>query len=382
MRAILEAAGLAVHVYTSPHLVRFNERFRLGVRGQSGALVSDAALMEVLNGCERANEGQPITVFEITTAVGLLLFSRHPADVMLLEVGLGGRLDATNVIDHPLASVITPVSLDHVDFLGDDIETVAGEKAGIIKAGVPVFVAAQRREALAVIERQAARLAAPIRIAGEDWTATEERGGLVYQDEEGLLDLPAPKLLGRHQFENAGLAIATLRGVGGLKLPPAAFEAGVVNADWPARLQRLSHGRLAELVPPGAELWLDGGHNPDGGRAMANVLADLEERVPRPLVLVVGMLSTKDAAGFLGNFSGLARRVLAVPIAGQQAGIAPETIADVARAAGIPATGRDSVEGALAAVGRLDLDPPPRILITGSLYLAGEVLAANGTLPE
>jgi dihydrofolate synthase / folylpolyglutamate synthase len=382
MRAILEAAGLAVHVYTSPHLVRFNERFRLGVRGQSGALVSDAALMEALAECERANEGQPITVFEITTAVGLLLFSRHPADVLLLEVGLGGRLDATNVIDHPLASVITPVSLDHVDFLGDDIETVAGEKAGIIKAGAPVFVAAQRREALAVIERQAARLAAPIRIAGEDWTATEERGGLVYQDEEGLLDLPAPKLLGRHQFENAGLAIAALRGVAGLKLPTAAFEAGVVNADWPARLQRLAHGTLAELIPPGAELWLDGGHNPDGGRAMANALADLEERVPRPLVLVVGMLSTKDAGGFLGNFSGLARRVLAVPVAGQQASIAPETIADVARATGIPATGRGSVEDALAAIGRLDLDPPPRILITGSLYLAGAVLAANGTLPE
>jgi dihydrofolate synthase/folylpolyglutamate synthase len=382
MRAILEAAGLAVHVYTSPHLVRFNERFRLGARRSGGRLVGDAELAEVLAECERANDGQPITVFEITTVVGLVLFARHPADVMLLEVGLGGRLDATNVIDHPLASVITPVSLDHIEFLGDSIEAIAAEKAGIIKAGTPVFVAAQRREALAVIERQAARMAAPIRIAGEDWTATEERGRLVYQDEDGLLDLPAPKLLGRHQFENAGLAIATLRGVGGLDLPPAAFDAGVANADWPARLQRLSHGPLQALVPSGGELWLDGGHNPDGSRAMANVLADLEERVSRPLVLVIGMLSTKDAAGFLGNFAGLARRVVAVPIAGQENAIVPETIAELARAAGIPATSRDSVEDALTAIGGLDLDPPPRILITGSLYLAGQVLAASGTLPE
>jgi len=278
--------------------------------------------------------------------------------------------------------VITPVSLDHVDFLGSEIEVVAGEKAGIIKAGAPVFVAAQRREALAVVERQAARMAAPIRIAGEDWTATEERGRLVYQDEDGLLDLPAPKLLGRHQFENAGLAIATLRGVAGLKLPQAAFEAGVVNADWPARLQRLSHGALAALVPPGGELWLDGGHNPDGSRATAAALADLEERVSRPLVLVIGMLSTKDAPGFLGNFAGLARHVVAVPVPDQEAGIAPEAIADIARSAGIPAGGRDSVEEALTAIARLELNPPPRILITGSLYLAGHVLATNGTLPE
>ena len=380
MRAILEAAGLSVHVYTSPHLVRFNERFRLGARGK-GALVSDAELAEALTECERVNNGQPITVFEITTAVGLLLFSRHPADVMLLEVGLGGRLDATNVIEHPLASVIAPISIDHVDFLGDSIEAIAGEKAGIIKPGAPVFVAAQRRDALAVIERQAARMVAPIRIAGEDWSASEERGRLVYQDESGLLDLPAPKLLGRHQFENAGLAIATLRGVAGLKLPAAAFEAGVVDADWPARLQWLSQGAVTALAPPGGELWLDGGHNPDGSRATASALADLEERVSRPLVLVVGMLSSKDVPGFLANFAGLAQHVVAVPIAGQENSIPPEAIADIARAAGFSAIARASVEDALAAIGRLDLDPPPRILITGSLYLAGQVLAANGTPP-
>jgi dihydrofolate synthase/folylpolyglutamate synthase len=381
MRAILEASGRSVHVYTSPHLVRFNERFRLGAPGE-GRLVSDAELIEALVECERVNDGRPITVFEITTAVGFLLFSRQPADMLLLETGLGGRLDATNVVDQPLASVITPVSVDHVDFLGDSIDKIAAEKAGILKRGVPAFIAAQKRDALAVIERQAARLSAPIRIAGEDWTATEERGRLVYQDENGLLDLPAPRLYGRHQFENAGLAIATLRGVEGIGLPPAAFETGMAKADWEARLQRLSQGVLAALIPAGAELWLDGSHNPDGGRATASALADLEERVSRPLVLVIGMLSTKDAAGFLGNFAGLARRVIAVPIVGHESAIAPESLADAARAVGIPATSRDSLNDALKAVGRLDLDPAPRILITGSLYLAGQALAANGTLPE
>jgi dihydrofolate synthase/folylpolyglutamate synthase len=225
-------------------------------------------------------------------------------------------------------------------------------------------------------------MSAPVRIAGEDWTATEERGRLVYQDENGLLDLPAPRLHGRHQFENAGLAIATLRGVAGFSLPQAAFETGVVDADWPARMQRLTQGRLSSLVLPGSELWVDGSHNPDGGRATASVLADLEERVPRPLVLVVGMLSTKDAAGFLGNFTGLARRVIAVPIAGQPNSLAGDTIAEVARAAGIPAWSTDSIEQALAVAARLELEPPPRIVITGSLYLAGQVLTANGTPPQ
>ena len=380
MRAMLEAAGLRVHVYTSPHLVRFNERFRLGASGE-GVLVGDAELAEVLAECERINDGQPITVFEITTAVALMLFARHPADVLLLEVGLGGRLDATNVVERPLATVITPISLDHMDHLGDSIEQIAAEKAGILKPNVPAFVAAQKREALAAVERQAARLKVELRIAGEDWTATEERGRLVYQDENGLIDLPAPKLFGRHQFDNAGLAIATLRGVTGLRLPASAFETGIVKADWPARLQRLSQGRLAALVPAGAELWLDGGHNPDGGRAAAAALADLEERVSRPLVLVVGMLGTKDAVGFLRNFAGLARRVIAVPIAQQQSGLTAETVAEIARGVGIPAMSRVSIEEALATIGRLDLEPAPRILVTGSLYLAGQVLEANGTPP-
>jgi dihydrofolate synthase/folylpolyglutamate synthase len=400
MRAILEAAGQRVHVYTSPHLVHFNERFRLGVEGE-GRLATNEELGAALEECERVNAGAPITLFEITTAAGLLLFARNPADLLLLEVGLGGRLDATNVVDHPLASVITPVSFDHAEHLGDTVGKIAAEKAGILKPGVPAIVAAQPREALTAIERQAARVKAPIKIAGEDWTATEERGRLVYQDDAGLLDLPAPKLYGRHQFENAGVAIAALRTITdsvfrrsgdrfaaenasnaiSLKLPPAAFEAGIAKADWPARMQRLSQGGLAAQCPPGSELWLDGGHNADGGRAVANALADLEERVSRPLVLVVGMLATKDCESFLKNFTGLARRVVALPIPHQVNTLPADAIVDIARAVGIPAQGSEDLDTALAAIAHFDLDPPPRILITGSLYLAGEVLSANGTPP-
>ncbi len=390
MRAILEAAGLRVHTYTSPHLVRFNERFRLGAAG-AGRLASDDELGEALSECERANAGAPITVFEITTAAGLLLFARHPADILLLEVGLGGRLDATNVIERPLVTVVAPVSLDHAEFLGDTVGKIAAEKAGIFKPEVPAIVAAQPREALAAIERQAARVGAPIRIAGEDWTATEERGRLVYQDDAGLIDLPAPKLYGRHQFENAGLAIAALRAgalraaalgtAGTLALPPSAFE-GVAKAEWPARMQRLPGGKLAALVSQGGELWLDGGHNPDGGRVIASALADLEERVSRPLVLIVGMLSNKDAEGFLKNFTGLARRIVTVPIPQQENSFSAAALAAAARAIGLPAQEGPDLETALAAIGHFDLDQPPRIVIIGSLYLAGAALALNGTPPE
>ena len=381
LRAILEASGRRVHTYTSPHLVRFNERYRLGTLGE-GRLVTNAELTATLEECERVNAGAPITVFEITTVVGMLLFARHAADVLLLEVGLGGRLDATNVVDHPLATIITRIAIDHTDFLGDTLAKIAHEKAGILKPNTPAIIAAQQRDALAAIERQAARLNAPLKIAGEDWIATEERGRLVYQDDAGLLDLPAPRLYGRHQFENAGLAIAALRAIKELKLPPPAYDNGMAKADWPARLQRLPQGRLVELAPSGSELWLDGGHNPDGGRAAAAALADLEERVSRPLVLIVGMLASKDCIGFLKNFTGLARRMIAVPIKSAEKGLSAEAVAAAARTIGLPATSRDNLDEALDAVSRLDLEPPPRILITGSLYLAGEVLRENGTLPQ
>jgi dihydrofolate synthase/folylpolyglutamate synthase len=378
MRAMLEAAGKSAHVYTSPNLVRLNERFRLG-RAGGGVLVADEELAATLAECERANGDQPITVFEIETAAGLLLFSRHPADVLLLEVGLGGRLDATNVVERPLASVITPVSIDHIDFLGDTLEKIATEKAAILRRGVPAVVSRQTEGPLSVIMARAEEVGAPLHVAGQDWVAGEERGRLVYQDTDGLLDLPPPRLFGRHQFDNAGTAIAALRAAR-LRLPASAFEQGVIAADWPARMQRLSSGTLPPLAPAGSELWLDGGHNADGGRIIAGALADLEERVSRPLVLIVGMLSTKDAEGFLRNFAGLARALIAVPI-GQDKGLAPDALAAAARRVGITAQSAASVEDALDMVSVLELEPPPRVVVTGSLYLAGAVLAANGTLP-
>jgi dihydrofolate synthase/folylpolyglutamate synthase len=380
MRAILEAGGLAVHVYTSPHLVRLNERFRLGRKNES-QLVDDEELAASLSKCEAANAGEPITVFEMTTAAAFLLFARHAADVLLLEVGLGGRLDATNVIEQPLATAIARVSYDHAEHLGNTLGQIATEKAGILKRRVPALVTAQPREALAAIERQAGRVGAVLRIAGEDWMATEERGRLVYQDDAGLLDLPAPRLYGRHQFENAGLAIATLRAVSALELVPAAFETGIAKAEWPARMQRLTAGRLVALAPAGSELWLDGGHNADGARAIANALADLEERVSRPLVLIIGMLKNKDALGFLKSFVGLARYVVAVPIPHQENTLAAEALVETARKLGLPAQPSPDIETALSAIKNFDLQPSPRILITGSLYLAGAVLAANGTPP-
>jgi len=379
MRAVLEAAGRSVHVYTSPHLVRFNERFRLGAPG-GGVLVSDEALAGVLQECEAANGGEPITVFEIETAAAFLLFSRQPADVTLLEVGLGGRLDATNVIETPIACAITPVSMDHLEFLGDAIEKVAAEKAAILKRGVPAAIAPQTDAVLEVIEQEAKRVRAPLWIAGQQWSVHGEHGRLVYQDDDGLLDLPLPKLAGRHQVENAGTAIAALRAAR-LGLPLSAFEAGIARAEWPARMQRLTQGSLKAMTPPESELWLDGGHNADGGRAIAAAIGDLEERVPRPLVLIVGMLSTKDNTGFLRNFTGIARRVIAVPVPRQDKSVPAETLVDMARSVGIPAESRDTLQAALTAVARLDLMPAPRILITGSLYLAGEVLAQNGTPP-
>jgi dihydrofolate synthase / folylpolyglutamate synthase len=374
MRAMLEAAGKRVHVYTSPNLVRINERFRLG-----GVLVSDAELGEALAECERANGDAPITVFEIETAAAFLLFARHPADVLLLEVGLGGRLDATNVVEQPIASVITPISIDHIDLLGDTLEKIAIEKAAILRPGVPAVIGRQSEGPLAIVTRRAEEVGAPRYAMGQEWVAGEERGRLVYQDEAGLLDLPAPRLFGRHQFDNAGTAIAALR-VSGLGLPGRAFEQGIVKADWPARMQRLAQGKLVAMAPAGSEIWLDGGHNADGGRTIAAALADLEERVPRPLVLIAGMLATKDAEGFLSNFAGLTRRLLAVPIH-QDKTLSAQAMAEIARKVGIPADSCEAVEAALTMTGQLALSPPPRILITGSLYLAGEVLAANGTPP-
>jgi dihydrofolate synthase/folylpolyglutamate synthase len=371
-RAMLEAEGRRVHVYTSPHLVRFNERIRL-----AGALVDDARLEAALARCEAANAGRPITFFEITTAAALLLFAEEPADWLVLEVGLGGRLDATNVVDRPAATIITPVSMDHEKFLGDRLELIAAEKAGIVKRGVPCVVARQDDAALAVIERQAARQMAPLHVSGQHWTAFDERGRLVFQDEDGLLDLPAPRLAGRHQFENAGAVVAAMRVLGAAE--PEAIAAGLKRVEWPARLQRLTQGPLVAGLPAGVELWLDGGHNPGAGQVIASAMADLEERVPRPLVLVAGMGAAKDAAGFFRPFAGLAREALTIANPGEMASVPPAELAEAARGAGVPARAMPSLDEALAAAGAAE--PAPRVLICGSLYLAGEVLRRSGTPP-
>ncbi|WP_051444178.1 folylpolyglutamate synthase/dihydrofolate synthase family protein [Afipia sp. P52-10] len=381
LRAILEAAGLRVHAYTSPHLVRINERFRLGREG-GGVLVSDEELLAALEHCERLNAGQPITVFEMETAAAFHLFAKHPADVVLLEVGLGGRGDSTNVIEKPLASVITPVSMDHMEMLGDTVAKIAAEKAGIIKKGVPLVMAAQLAEAEAVIEQRAKEQRAPLHAAGQHWHVSIERGRLVYQDERGLLDLPAPRLFGRHQFDNAALAIATLRSIDSLKVPVSAYESGIAKAEWPARMQRLTAGGLVQLAPPQSEVWLDGGHNADCGRVVAAALGDLEERVPRQLVVIIGMLSNKDAGAFLANFAGMTRHIIAVPIPGHDNAYTPQALADAGRHLGMRIEAAASVAEALRSVARLAYEVPPRILITGSLYLAGEVLRENGTFPQ
>ncbi|MEQ6249701.1 folylpolyglutamate synthase/dihydrofolate synthase family protein [Sulfitobacter sp. HNIBRBA3233] len=363
IRAGLEAAGHRVHAYTSPHLARFHERIRL-----AGTLIDEDALSAVLDECYAANGGESITYFEITTAAALLAFARTPADYTLLEVGLGGRLDATNVISSPAATVITPVSIDHQQFLGDTLAQIAGEKAGIIKRGVPCIVGPQAEEGLEVIEARAARVGAPLRAYGQHWHVGTEGGRLIYQDESGLLDLPRPNLLGAHQVQNAGAALATLRHLGA---DEAACTAAVTQAEWPARMQRLRKGPLFDIAGT-AELWLDGGHNPAAGEAIAALLADLPNV---PTHLICGMLNTKDIGGYLRPLAPHVASLQAVSIPGESATLAAETTAEAARAAGITATAADSVEDALRAI--VAQDPQARVVICGSLYLAGNILRRN-----
>jgi len=375
-RAMLEAQGLKVHVYSSPHLVEFRERIRL-----SGALISEEELSATLEECERVNDGAPITFFEITTVAAFVAFARHKADALVLEVGLGGKYDATNVIAKPRMTIITPVGLDHAEFLGEQIAGIAAEKAGIIKPGVPLIVGAQDDVPRDVILRRADALSAPAYVFGQDFFAHQEHGRMVYQDTDGLLDLPLPKLIGRHQIENAAAAIAGLRRAGGGWGKDAAIERGLRTVEWPARLQRLHHGPLVEAAPDGAEVWLDGGHNPHGAAAVASAIADLEERGERSLYLICGMLRTKDTIGFFSAFRGLARHVATVGIPGEAMSLGAGELYDRARAAGLDAAPAEDVEDAMlqiAAWARAHpKEPPPRILICGSLYLAGTVLAEN-----
>ncbi len=360
----LEGADKSVHAYTSPHLARFHERIRI-----AGHLITEDALTDVLDECYRANGPDSITYFEITTCAALLAMSRTPADYTLLEVGLGGRLDATNVIAQPALTIITPVSIDHEQYLGNTLAAIAGEKAGIIKRDVPCIVGPQPDEAMEVIEAAAARLRAPLIAHGQHWHAYAENGRLVYHDETGLLDLPLPNLPGAHQIENAGAALAALRY---LDMGDAAHIASVTQAYWPARMQHLRHGRLAEAAPK-AELWLDGGHNAAAGVALGRHLASLPKR---PTHLICGMLNTKDIGGYLRPLAAQAASLTAVTIPGEANTLPAEATAEAARQAGLATSTAPSVKAALAAI--ISAEPHARVLICGSLYLAGHVLRENG----
>jgi dihydrofolate synthase/folylpolyglutamate synthase len=383
LKAMLTAAGKRVHVYTSPHLVRFHERIELAGPDGITKPISEADLVDVLSRTQAVNSGDDITQFEITTAAAFLAFAEHPADVVLLEVGLGGRLDATNVIAKPALTVLTPISLDHAEKLGGTLEAIAAEKAGILKRGVPCVVSLQDDAVHDVIAREATRVGAQLSVWGQDYDAYEQRGRLIVQKADQLLDLPLPALLGRHQIINAGTAVAAALELNCVGIDEQAVERGLVSARWPARMQRIDSGPLPSLLRPGSELWLDGGHNPAAGLAIAQALADLEERAPKPLYLVVGMLGLKDAPGFLAPFGGLARHVVGVPIPGaHEAPFSPDALAEAAQSVSLSAEAGSCVEAALKRIDALD-PGPKRILITGSLYLAGHVLALQeGVEPQ
>ncbi|WP_375255524.1 bifunctional folylpolyglutamate synthase/dihydrofolate synthase [Yoonia sp.] len=365
IRAGLEANGHAVHAYTSPHLARFHERIRL-----AGTLIAEDRLTDVLESCYKANGTDPITYFEITTVAGLMAFAQTPADFTLLEVGLGGRLDATNVISDPALTIITPVDMDHQQFLGDTIGAIAGEKAGILKRGVACVVGPQHDEGMEVIEAQAAAVGAPLLAYGQHWHVGVERDRLIFQDETGLLDLPLPNLPGPHQVTNAGAAIAALRALG---KDEAACEAAVTRAYWPARMEKLTTGPLVEMAAP-AEIWLDGGHNPAAGRALADTLQALPKR---PTHLICGMLNTKDVGGYLSALAKVAETLTAVSIPGEKNTIPAKRTAAQAAAVGLTAGVADTVQDAITAI--TAKDPNARILICGSLYLAGHVMRENST---
>ena len=373
LRAFLEAAGKRAHVYTSPNLVAFRERIRL-----AGTLVPARRLNDALLRCETVNAGRPITYFEITTAAAILLFSETEADYLLLEVGLGGRYDATNVIARPHGTIITPISIDHVEFLGHELASIAGEKSGILKRGSPAAIGRQQDDALDVIEAEAARLGVTPFVMGRDFDAYAQRGRLIYQDENGLLDLPLPALNGPFQIDNAGLAIAAARHFT-LPVGDADIATGLRSVTWPARMQPIKTGRLRDLLPAGHELWLDGGHNDVGGAVIADGLGALETRDPRPLVLIMGSFANKDARGFLTHFAGLEPELLTVRIPGERASWTARQLADLAAELGFAARPMRSIKAALSEAARIG---NARVIICGSLHLAGHVLAQNGTPPD
>ena len=373
MRSILERADKSVHVFTSPHLVRFHERIVLGGKG-GGRQISESQLCDLLLRVEAANAGEPITFFEITTVAAFLAFAECPADFVLLETGLGGRLDATNVIEQPALTVITPISHDHERFLGSDLEGIAFEKAGIMKRGVSCVVARQEAPILEVLEKRARELDVPLITMGQAWDAFEQHGRLVFQTDTSLLDLPLPQLVGRHQMDNAGTALAAIRALAGESIASVALAEGLKSAQWPARLQNLTDTILSAHVPEGSEIWLDGGHNEAAGKMLARAMAEMEERAPLPLHLVCGMMTGKDATGFFRQFSTLAGWAGIIAIPGKENAYKAHELAEIAKEAKLEAEAMPDLISALEA-SRNPSGQPSRILICGSLYLAGEVLA-------
>ena len=366
MRSALIAAGYRVHVYTSPHLVRFHERIQL-----AGQVISEPDLAALLDACEIANGGDPITFFEITTAAAFLAFSRTPGDILLMETGLGGRLDATNVIDRPLLTAITPVALDHQHFLGDTLTEIAGEKAGIIKHRVPLVIGPQEPEGLAVLKAKAADLDAPTVIWGRDFHASDDAGGWDYRDGATNWRLPSPNLVGSHQIANAATAIACLRRLTGFDVSQDVVSKGLMTVEWPARLQRLTSGLLVDVAGDDVELWLDGGHNPSAGEILADACRSWTDR---PIDLIVGMMNTKDPVGFAQPLAPYVRRAICLPIPGEKNTLPAEDAAQVLTGVDIEVSVGSDIEQAVAS---LAADGPSRILICGSLYLAGRVLAIN-----
>jgi len=370
IKSILESAGLKVHCYTSPHLVRFHERIYV-----AGETITEENLSALLEECEVANGDAPITFFEITTAAAFLAYSRTPADYLILEVGLGGRLDATNVIQRPALSVITTVDYDHQQHLGETLTAIAHEKAGILKSGAPAIIGAQPDEARAEIERVAEKIGSPLFIANQDWQSFEQHSRMVFQDENGLLDLSLPHLKGRHQVDNAGNAIAAIRLLDDIRVSETHIEQGLRFVFWPARMQKLGVGALTNLIPKDAELWLDGGHNPAAGRVIARAFSDINDRFSRPLVLIWGMLNTKDAGSFIEPFAGLAQRVVTIAIPDEPNAIPADQLAEIARGRNLSSETATSLTKALGQASLIT--PAPRILICGSLYLAGHVLSVH-----
>ncbi|ABM44867.1 bifunctional folylpolyglutamate synthase/dihydrofolate synthase [Bartonella bacilliformis] len=377
-RALLESAGYCVHVYSSPHLVNWNERCRLGQIG-GGQLITDNQLLEVIRHTIKVNRQEPISVFEIFTAAAFTLFSTHPADAIILEVGLGGRFDATNVIKNPAVSLIMPIDYDHETFLGNTIAQISFEKGGIIKPKIPVIIGKQDHDVtLSVLSSLADKNKAPYSIFDQDYQSYEEHGRMVFQNNHGLMDLPLPNLIGAHQIANAGAAIEAVYQAG-FQLSEQAINQALRNLYWPARMQHLTRGQLVNQLPPHTDLWLDGGHNPAAGKAVAAEFTRWKKKTKRPIVMIASMLKTKDNVGYFRPFKNLVDEVYTIPLTSSDAGLCPKILAELAQKAGLMASPQADLQEALL---KISLKHKEAIIfIGGSLYLAGNILRDNETPP-